>query len=314
MIAGIVLLAIGGDYLVKGGVNIARSFKVSSLLIGMTVISFGTSAPEFIVSLGAVLSDHPQICLGNVIGSNIANIGLALGITLLIAPLAVKRPTAKIDLPFMLLCSIALLLFMWTGGIERWEGLLLFLALIVFIAFSIRQSKKVKKEIYKAPNISILLAVSMVIGAALALTYGSRLLITGATEVALDLGVSERIIAISMIALGTSIPEIATSVVASFRKETDIAIGNIIGSNIFNILFVIGATGLIHPINGFDFSIFQADLIWMLGIAFLLYFFVLLKKRDPQDPSKAYSTIGRTTGFSLLIAYIIYITLTFLVN
>ena len=262
LIAGLALLILGGDYLVKGGVAIAKRFKVPSLIIGMTIVAFGTSSPEFIVSLQSALQGHPEISLGNVVGSNIANIGIILGITALILPMAVNRTSVKIDVPFMIFCSLLFYILAQDCSIGRGEGVILVTLLVLFTLLSIYKGKKenpveepVKEDTKKEKELNMISAIIMIVASCAALTVGANLLIDSAVSIAKDFGVSERVISVTLVAFGTSIPELATSIMAAIRKENDIAIGNVVGSNIFNIGIVAGVPAfVIGGIPSFSFS------------------------------------------------------------
>lgn len=320
LIAGLALLIVGGDYLVKGGVAIAKRFKVPSLIIGMTIVAFGTSSPEFIVSCQSALQGHPEISLGNVVGSNIANIGLILGLTSLILPMAVNRTSVKIDIPFMIFCSLLFYIITQDNLISRCEGILLISIIIAFVSHSIYKGKKETKQEYNKeedtdtkPEMKMISAVLMIIASCVALTIGANLLIESAIEIAKYFGVSERIISVTVVAFGTSVPELATSIMAAIRKENDIAIGNVVGSNIFNILFVIGASAIITPIQNFDFSTFNYDFCWMIIFAAMLALSVIpfrnIINKNKSIDNKNYSTLSRFSGFIMLASYAAYVIL-----
>jgi len=272
----------------------------------MTVVSFGTSAPELIVSLQAAFDNVPEIAIGNVIGSNIANLALVLGITVLIFPMPVGMNTKKYDWPMMMIASLLFYLFALNFSIARWEGILMFIILIGFVIFLVVNSRKKsvrmdEEALTEMPtgNINIwkylgFLAVGLVM-----LYFGSQWLVGGASDLALGLGVSNHIIGITIVAFGTSVPELVTSVVAAYRKETDISVGNLVGSNVFNILAVIGLTAAIKPIP-IENHVVSWDMIWMLGIAFILLPMMFIGPR-----------IGRVSGVILLASYITYILLLF---
>ena len=325
LIAGLALLILGGDYLVKGGVAIAKRFKVPSLIIGMTIVAFGTSSPEFIVSLQSALQGHPEISLGNVVGSNIANIGIILGITALILPMAVNRTSVKIDVPFMIFCSLLFYILAQDCSIGHGEGLILVTLLVLFTLLSIYKGKKDEKkealqpqqteptneDTPKEKDLNMISAIIMIVASCAALALGANLLIDSAVSIAKDFGVSERVISITLVAFGTSVPELATSIMAAIRKENDIAIGNVVGSNIFNILFVIGCSALITPIENFDFTAFSFDFYWMIIFAAFLALTVIpferiVKKRKDE---KIYSILTRFEGFFLIAAYAVYVIL-----
>lgn len=322
LIAGLLLLIAGGNYLVKGGVAVAKRFKVPTLIIGMTIVAFGTSSPEFIVSLQSALQGHPEISIGNVVGSNIANIGLILGITALILPMAVNRTSVKIDVPFLIFCSLLFFTLAQDNLITRGEGLIFVILLVLFTLLSIYKGKKenptetpteepVKEDAPKEKELNMIAAIIMIIASCAALTFGANLLIDSAVSIAKDFGVSERVISVTLVAFGTSVPELATSIMAAIRKENDIAIGNVVGSNIFNILFVIGGSALITPIENFDFTAFSFDFYWMIIFAAILALTVIPFERIAKKikDEKTYSILTRFEGFSMIAAYIVYVIL-----
>ncbi|MDG0973689.1 MAG: calcium/sodium antiporter [Crocinitomicaceae bacterium] len=307
VIIGLAALVIGGDFLVKGAVGIAVKVRLSKLVIGMTVVSFGTSAPELIVSLQAAFDNVPELAVGNVIGSNIANLALVLGITVLIFPMPVGINTKKYDWPMMMLASILFYLFALNFRVDRWEGILMFIILIGFMTFLIVNSRKnsVRLDEETAENdiptggINIWKYLGLLLLGLICLYFGSQWLVVGASDLALGLGVSKHVIGITIVAFGTSVPELVTSVVAAYRKETDISVGNLVGSNVFNILAVIGLTSAVKPIPIESFVV-SWDLIWMLGISFILLPMMFIGPR-----------IGRVSGLILLGSYITYIALLF---
>lgn len=316
LIAGLLLLIAGGNYLVKGGVAVAKRFKVPTLIIGMTIVAFGTSSPEFIVSLQSALQGHPEMSIGNVVGSNIANIGLILGITALILPMAVNRTSVKIDVPFLIFCSLLFYTLAQDSIISRCEGAIFISLIILFTLLSIYKGKKenpveepVKEETKKEKELNMISAIIMIVASCGALTVGANLLIDSAVSIAKSFGVSERVISVTLIAFGTSIPELATSIMAAIRKENDIAIGNVVGSNIFNILFVIGGSALITPIENFDFASFSFDFYWMIIFAAILALTVIPFERIVKKikDEKVYSILTRFEGFCLVAAYIVYV-------
>lgn len=322
LIAGLLLLIAGGNYLVKGGVAVAKRFKVPTLIIGMTIVAFGTSSPEFIVSLQSALQGHPEISIGNVVGSNIANIGLILGITALILPMAVNRTSVKIDVPFLIFCSLLFFTLAQDNLITRGEGLIFVILLVLFTLLSIYKGKKenptetpteepVKEDAPKEKELNMISAIIMIVASCAALTFGANLLIDSAVSIAKDFGVSERVISVTLVAFGTSVPELATSIMAAIRKENDIAIGNVVGSNIFNILFVIGGSALITPIENFDFTAFSFDFYWMIIFTAILALTVIPFERIAKKikDEKTYSILTRFEGFSMIAAYIVYVIL-----
>ena len=308
IIAGFLLLVVGGEFLVRSSVGLSFKLKLSKIVIGMTVVSFATSAPELIVSLQAALDGHPDLALSNVIGSNIANIALVLGITAIIFPLMVDKDFYKMNWPMMVLASFALYFFLKNDLIlSRVEGSILFISLMIFIFFMIKKSRKnaneevgdVDEALRETSNTKI--AIWLLIGGA-ALWGGSELLVKGAVDIATKLGISERVIGVSMVALGTSVPELAASVIAALRKEKAISLGNLIGSNIFNIASVLGLTAIITPIKVTDQGLLSNDVFWMIAIAVLLLPLVFI-------PMKL--KISRVKGLVLFSAYIIFIYLSF---
>lgn len=307
IIIGLTLLVVGGEFLVRSSVALSFKLKLSKMVIGLTVVSFATSAPELLVSLQAALSGFSDISLGNVIGSNIANIGLVLGITAIISPLTVDRDFYKFNWPVMMLFSIALYFLLSSGGyLSRVEGIALVVALLIYLFFLIRRARKVKVEIEgiddaleKTSNFKII--VWLVIGG-VALWGGAELLVTGAVDVAGMLGISERVISVTVIAIGTSVPELAASVIAALKKEKAISLGNLIGSNIFNIASVLGITAIIQPIYVASEAILTSDIFWMLGFAFILIPLAFLPKKF---------ILGRYKGIIMFVGYVIFIGMAF---
>ncbi len=316
LVVGIILLIISGDYLVKGGVGLAQYFKVPTLVIGLTVVAFGTSAPELVVTLESVISGKSAFGLGNVIGSNIANIALVLALTVLILPMPVAKSTIKKSWPVMFLSGLVLYFSMYNNTVSRTEGLVMFALLILFIFRSIQTNKVEKSEEEPVkPKFPIWLLLVMIALSVTGLALGSNALIHGASGIAAKAGVSERIISLTVVAFGTSIPELSTSLMAAIRKEMDISVGNIVGSNIFNVYAVIGITSTIKPIS-LNFSEFKIDLHYMLVIFLLLFLFILplkfLKSRANGTIVQRLKllpggNIGRVEGFVLFSLYIFYI-------
>ncbi len=307
-LAGFVLLIAGGEYLVKAAVSLALKLNLSRIVIGMTVVSFATSVPELIVSITSALRDHPDIALSNVIGSNIANIGLVLGFTALLIPIWVKRQTYRYNWPAMMLISVLFYFFLVNDfRLSRIEGLVLFVFLVLFIVFIVRQSylsgdaahDEFDEELHQIRSWRVFFW--LVIGGFL-LWWGSRLLVEGAVDLARVFGVSERLIGISLVAVGTSIPELAASVISAYKQEKDISLGNLIGSNIFNIGSVIGLTAIIKPINHFARKLTSIDVYWMLAVSFLVVPLALL-------PPKNY--INRWKGILFLLLYSVFIYIAF---
>lgn len=272
LVVGLITLVVGGELLVKGAVGIALRFRVSTLVVGLTVVSFGTSAPELLVSLNAALDGRSAIAIGNVVGSNIANLALVLGVTCLIFPISVSKSTLRVDWNFMMLSSLVLFAFMFDGVIHWWEGLIMFSLLLLYIVWSIKRSRRndaveVEDDIQYTNSISYY-TIFAILGC-VALVYGSEWMLDGAVDIAKYFDVSDSVIGATIIAFGTSVPELATSSIAAFRKETDISIGNLIGSNIFNILCILGITPMIKEIQ-FDTSVMSNEMVWMLIVSFLI--------------------------------------------
>lgn len=306
---GLVLLVVGGEFLVRSSVALSFKLHLSKMVIGLTVVSFATSAPELLVSLQAALNGFSDISLGNVIGSNIANIGLVLGITAIISPLAIDKDFYKLNWPVMMVLSIILYFILKSGlQISRSEGVALLLVLFVYLYILIVRAKKqratqpvddnIDEGLSKASNFKI--GIWLLIGG-VALYGGSELLVSGAVSLAEGFGVSERVIAVTMIAVGTSIPELAASVIAALKKEKAISLGNLIGSNIFNISSVLGLTAIIQPIAVKSSEVLTNDIFWMIGFAAVLVPLAFLPKKFE---------LGRKRGLFLFLAYVIFIGLT----
>ncbi len=306
VVTGLALLVIGGDFLVRASVGLSFKLKISKLVIGMTVVSFATSAPELLVSLQAALDGVTDIALGNVIGSNIANIGLVLGITAIISPLAVDRDFYRLNWPMMMLVSFALYYFLKNDELlSALDGGILFAALIVFLVILIRNSRKsikanldeVDDALAEVSNFKIV--AWLLIGAA-GLYFGSEWLVKGAKQLASAVGVSDYAISVTVIAIGTSVPELAASVIAALKREKAISLGNLIGSNIFNIASVLGLTAIIKPIavNPKTPEILSTNIFWMIGFAAILVPLILVPKRFEID---------RLKGMLLFGAYMIFI-------
>ena len=300
IIGGLVLLIFGGNWLLKSAVSLSLKLKISKVVVGMTVVSFATSAPELIVSINAALNNSSDLALGNVIGSNIANLGLVLGVTLLLGSMNVSKNFYKFDWPVMMIASILLFLFLTNDKvIVQYEGILLFAFLVVFIIYLLKTQKNnnIDELEYDIPLSGIKTTFYLVMGG-LGLWGGSELLIKGATAMALDFGVTERVIGVTIVSVGTSVPELAASIIAVIKKEKAISLGNLIGSNIFNILAVIGITSIITPISLSDDRLLTSDVFWMLGISLITLPMVLL-------PTKY--RLNWKNGLVLLISYCTFI-------
>ncbi len=300
LILGLAVLIFSGDYLVKGAVGIAEKFKISPLVIGMTVVSFGTSAPELFVSIKAAMDGSPDLAIGNVIGSNIANIALVLSITILIFPIIVDRNSKIIDWPMMMFSSILFYIFSLDNVISPLEGGIMVAILLVFTFLLIRNSRKLNlnldEDVDGTPS-NMWLTSLYLVGGLIGLKFGADWFVEGAKGVAKSFGMTDKVIGVTIVAFGTSVPELVASGVAAYRRQTDISLGNLVGSNIFNILIVLGITSLIMPIQVSE-SVMSFDMYWMLGIALALYPMMFIGKK-----------MGRIHGLILLSAYITYIVL-----
>lgn len=320
LLLGLILLVAGGHFIVQAGVSAAHKFRIAPFIVGATVVAFGTSAPELLVSINAAISGHSEIALGNVVGSNIANIALVLGATSCLITLPVISKRLFTDWLLMIGSSILLIVCAMDGNISRLEGGILVFLLFYYILTAIRHPKEEKKpdEVKVFSRWSIIILTFATAGITLAL--GANLLVKGASNIARDWGISERVISITIVAFGTSLPELATSLIAAFKKQTDISIGNIIGSNLFNILAVIGITTLIKDIE-IDYHLFSKDLYIMLGIALLLMVFIypfISNYKDFRQNKNLASfknmmrgKLNYIGGFVLLVSYGIYIYLLF---
>ena len=304
---GLGLLVVGGDFLVRAAVGLSLKLKLSKMIIGLTVVSFATSAPELLVSVQAAIDGFSDISLGNVIGSNIANIGLVLGVTAIITPLSIDKYFYKFNWPVMMLLSVGLYFIMQSGNeISSLEGVALVTILIIYLVLLISRANS--RSVNDAPQhfdnklavVSNFKIVIWLFIGAVTLYLGSKWLVSGAVALASTLGVSERVISITMIAVGTSVPELAASVIAALKKEKALSLGNLIGSNIFNIASVLGITAIIQPIAVKSQELFTNDLWWMLGFAGVLIPLAFL-------PNKF--EIGRIKGLVLLVGYCVFISL-----
>jgi len=301
ILLGFILLILGGNWLLKSAVSISLGLKIPKIIIGMTVVSFATSAPELIVSINSAVNGYPDLALGNVIGSNIANLALVLGITLLIAEMDVQKSFFTTNWPAMMAASLLLFFFLRNDYlISDFEGLIFVLFLIFFLVYLFRfQNDEIIDDLpededllptYKTFTLFVLGSVG--------LWGGSEMLITGATDLAITLGVGERLIGVTVVSVGTSIPELAASIIAVLKKEKAISLGNLVGSNIFNILAVVGITSLITPIAAIDHVIYTNDIYWMLLVSMVLPILVLLPKK---------MQLKRKSGIILLLIYIAFL-------
>ena len=319
LIGGLALLILSGNFLVSSASDIARQLKLSSLVIGLTIVAFGTSAPELLVSTSAALGGHPEITLGNVLGSNIANIGFIAGLTALLLPFFVTKKIITLDIKVMILLALFFAFFAMDGEFSRLEGCIVLLILVLYTIVLLRMSKgeSEENEIEK-PERSLWLNIPLLIASLAGLAFGSDWMVDGASTIASSLGVSERVISVTIVAVGTSLPEFTASIISILKKEVGITIGNLIGSNIFNIGAVLGISSIIQPIQ-FDFNVFLTDTLWMIGYSFLLLIGLLnvtrnfRLMRETGKVSALWSAqegeVGRIWGATALILYIGYIVL-----
>jgi len=288
--------------LTKSSVDISLKLSIPKIIIGMTVVSFATSAPELIVSLNATLDGLPNFAIGNVLGSNIANIGLVLGIITIIYPISLKQRFYNTDFPLLIMSTVLFYYVIYTESqISRVEGIILVIAitLILFYLFFYQKNDQSEfSEELDKDKISIFKSFLYILFSGSLLWLGSETLIKSAISVANKLEISQRIISITMVAIGTSVPELAASIVASLKKQNDLSIGNLIGSNIFNLLVVIGITSSILPINGIDKSIINNDMLWVVLFSVIILPLAYLGKKN---------ILTRKKGIILLALYLIFI-------
>lgn len=293
LVMGLVVVLKGADWLTDGAVNIASRFGVSQMVIGLTIVAMGTSMPELCVSMVSALKGTPDLAVGNVVGSNTLNTLLIVGCSALVAPIMVKRSSVRRDIPFAVLASLLMLIFCLDGGIDRLDAALLFILFAVFMFVTVKYGKnegtEAKTTAGPLGKATLLLVVGLV-----CLILGSNLFVDNASFIASTLGVSDAVIGLTIVAGGTSLPELATSMVSAKKGNSDIAIGNVIGSNVFNILMIIGVTGLVKPMH--IKGITSLDLIVMLASILLLWFFCRTTYK-----------VKRWEGAVLAISYIAYL-------
>lgn len=307
LIIGFVLLIKGADFFVDGAASTAKNFKVSNMLIGLTIVAFGTSAPELAVSLKAMATGSADVVLGNVVGSNITNILLIIGVGALICPIKIKDNTVKKELPICILISMALVTLLLdiplskyaVNEITRSDGIaiLLFFSIFLYYVVSLSKSKREDEEEYK--QYGILKSILLLVGGLLGVIYGSDLVVNNATELATSLGISERVISLTIIAFGTSLPELVTTIVSAKKGEQDILVGNIIGSNVFNICVVLGIPTVIYG-SLIPSVVSLIDMTFLILSAIMLYIFSKTKRK-----------ITRTDASIMLITFAIYYLLIF---
>ena len=276
IVGGLVLLFFGADWLVKGAVTMALHLGLSPLIVGLTVVALGTSLPEALVSVQAAIDNQGGIALGNVIGSNILNIAIILGLSALIQPLKVDSHLVKADVPLLVGASFLLIVLLEDFHISRMEGALLLLCIVFYVTGNIMTVKRTSPtedeiegmEIPEDPSKNLLRDIGFLVLGLIALAFGSEFLVSGAIDLARILGLSEALIGLTIVSIGTGTPELATALMAAYRKTADIAIGNAVGSNLFNIMFVVGLAGLVAPMNATGIN--SSDLYVMFGLTILL--------------------------------------------
>lgn len=302
IVLGLILLIKGGDWVLEGAVLFSLRLNIPKIIVGMTVVSFATSAPELIVSINAALNGYPDLAVGNIVGSNIANLALVLGIVVFITPIKIDKVFYKYDWPAMILVTLLFYFSLKSDySLSLFESVLFIIFLIAYLIFLIfYQKSRVndQEELNVDKSMKYLKILSLIIFGGFFLWLGSEVLIKGSISLATKLGISERIIGVTIVAFGTSIPELSTSIVAIINKEQNISLGNLIGSNIFDMLGVIGITGILSPIVISDIGLIDSDLIWMLSLAFLILPLVFF-------PNKM--KFGRIEGVILLLFYAFFI-------
>ena len=299
--SGLFFLVLGGNLLLKSAVSISLKLSIPKIVVGMTVVSFATSIPELVVSVKAALAGSPSIALGNVVGSNIANLGLVLGVTLLFGSMQVNRSFYVTDWPVMVVASLLLWFFLWNDEVLRLsEGVLFLVLLLGFLWFLLKVQKPAVVDEYPEDDelLSPIKSISYLAIGVAGLWLGSEWLVKGAIDLAQNLGVSDRVIGVTVVSVGTSIPELAASVIAMLKKEKAISLGNLVGSNIFNIMAVLGITAMIYPIEVIDSKFLSNDVIFMVAFALIVLPLVLISKSK---------TLNYKQGILLLAAYTFFI-------
>ena len=288
LVLGFILLLKGADWFVDGSSSIASRFGIPQLIIGLTIVAMGTSLPEAFVSITAALKSNAAITIGNVVGSNILNVGIILGITALIRPLHIQNSTIKYEMPFMILVTLVLILLGINTTISRLDGMIMWLFFLGYLYYIFKMSKNQMEETEIKKTNPLFIPLGLV-----CLMIGSNFAVDAATNIAISLGVSQRFIGLTIVALGTSLPELVTSVTAARKGNADIAIGNIIGSNIFNILFVVGSSALITPVPFESHFIIDSFVAILIGLVLYLC-------------TKKTRVLDKKAGILLLVTYSIY--------
>ena len=300
-IVGLVILCFGANWLVSGGVTIAKKLRISQMIIGLTIVAYGTSTPELAASMAAAVGSHTDLILGNVVGSNISNIGMVIGVCAVVSPLVVKRATTRKEIPIMIGVSLLLIAISVDGEISQYDGIMLVAGLIAFTAYTLSRAKKERNEEAEdsaTTKTSIPRAIALIVIGAALLYFGGFLTVENAISIAENIGISETVLGITIIAIGTSLPELVTSVIAIRKGHTDIGIGTIVGSNIYNILMILGISSVITGIAVVP-GIFT-DYLIMVGFSIVLIAFL----RSGIIPKPA--------GIGLVIAYAVYLGYTLL--
>ena len=303
---GFVLLVKGADYFVEGSSNIAKLLKVPSIIIGLTIVAMGTSLPEASVSINAALTGANELAVSNVIGSNIFNLLVVAGLSAVMTPIAVKRSVIRREFPYSILITIVLLVMCLdkvlfgqaAAFVSRYDGMVLLVLFAVFLAYTLKDELKARKEFQdfpedhkplKSPAVSIVYIIAGMLG----IVIGGNLVVNAATQIATAFGLSQTLIGLTIVAIGTSLPELATSVVAARKGESDIAMGNVVGSNIFNILLVLGASSAIHPVMVSQESLY--DMVFLIVVSIMSYFFVASNRK-----------VNRMEGVIMVACYVGY--------
>lgn len=322
IVVGLVLLVWSADRFVDGAVGVAQFFGMSTFLIGMVIVGFGTSAPEMVVSILSAMNNSPQLALGNAYGSNIANIALILGATALITPLVVKKQAMTRDIPILILTTILTVLLLKDGNVSFADGMALLIAFVVVVTFNILSEWKAKQkrksgggdtldsDTEPAEKVSIGKSILLLIVGLALLIASSRMLVWGAINVAQALGVSDLLIGLTIVAVGTSLPELASSIAAARCGENDLAVGNIIGSNIFNTLTVVGLPAVIAPIKAMDPEVLSRDLPIMSALTLLLFLICIPFRKKGSKRTYGFGRIGGALFLSLYIAYLVFLGVT----
>ena len=298
LVIGFVLLIKGADFFVEGSSSVAKRLRVPSIIIGLTIVAMGTSLPECAVSVTASLANNNALAVSNVVGSNIFNLMVVCGACALFAPLAVQKDTLKKEFPFSIICAIIMLVFGYLGmTIGRLDGVIMLLLFACFLGWMIKSALNARSNAVEEEEIAILpvwRCIVYIVGGAIAIKFGGDFVVDGASTIASKLGLSQNLIGLTVVALGTSLPELVTSIVAARKNEVDMALGNVIGSNIFNILLVIGVAAAISPIAFIMENVF--DIILLIAMSALVWIFAWTKQK-----------IGRKEGIAMLVIYAAYL-------